>query len=319
MLVVEKLLSARKDVERNLDGNCKRKVGKQLITRLHSFIQVSMAKGPQPSSPPLTLQRSNYSSPAEQTASGSYAQATQQPPQSGATSGPTFPAANTVVYRKHQPPCFPESEQEQPRLAECDTRWHDDSTDRKGRLPESGHYQNLAIAEEAISVTKQNEASAHSVKESPGIYLVVLRYKTPPFRPFDFDAAIYSRGNQRRIQGGQEGGFDRHNPGQKLRTRLSQTPHKYTSGPRALSPPPHGEDAAPPDLRPTAPGRATTAPSTYFAPREEVSDPFLLQEISMPRGEALPGELLEERFGRVPATTPAYLKGAKQPSSASWF
>ena len=39
----------------------------------------------------------------------------------------------------------------------------------------------------------------------------------------------------------------------------------------------------------------------------------------MPRGEALPGELLEERFGRVPATTPAYLKGAKQPSSASWF
>ena len=58
MLVVEKLLSARKDVERNLDGNCKRKVGKQLITRLHSFIQVSMAKGPQPSSPPLTLQRS---------------------------------------------------------------------------------------------------------------------------------------------------------------------------------------------------------------------------------------------------------------------
>ncbi|EGS22182.1 uncharacterized protein CTHT_0016990 [Thermochaetoides thermophila DSM 1495] len=51
MSVVEKLLSALKDVERNLTGNYERKVGKQIITKLHSFIQVSMTDGPQPSSP----------------------------------------------------------------------------------------------------------------------------------------------------------------------------------------------------------------------------------------------------------------------------
>ncbi|EGS22515.1 uncharacterized protein CTHT_0020590 [Thermochaetoides thermophila DSM 1495] len=43
-----------------------------------------------------------------------------------------------------------------------------------------------AIADEVISVTKQKEVSAHAVKDSPGIYLVILRHKVSPSSPPPF-------------------------------------------------------------------------------------------------------------------------------------
>jgi len=56
--VIDKLLSAIEDVERNLNGNIEKKVGELIITKLHSFlIQASLTQGSGPSPRPSLLPR----------------------------------------------------------------------------------------------------------------------------------------------------------------------------------------------------------------------------------------------------------------------